>query len=80
MTFRSPIGYRIEKEPFRLVFTHDSEDILSLSTPYIANFYLQHGTWQDYWNGKLYNGPSVLEKYSAQLDTLPIFTGKIEYL
>jgi len=38
------------------------------------DIYLPPGTWQDYWNGRLYTGPMVLEKYPVPLDILPIFT------
>ncbi|MGW5780247.1 NPCBM/NEW2 domain-containing protein [Streptomyces sp. NPDC003863] len=35
--------------------------------------YLPKGTWIDYWNGRVYEGPVTLDHYSAPLDTLPLF-------
>ncbi|WP_329419222.1 NPCBM/NEW2 domain-containing protein [Streptomyces sp. NBC_01268] len=35
--------------------------------------YLPKGTWIDYWNGRVYEGPRTLDDYSAPLDTLPLF-------
>ncbi|MFC8509260.1 NPCBM/NEW2 domain-containing protein [Streptomyces sp. NPDC057411] len=35
--------------------------------------YLPKGTWIDYWNGRVYEGPMTLDDYSAPLDTLPLF-------
>lgn len=35
--------------------------------------YLPAGTWTDYWTGKTYAGPGVLDGYAAPLDTLPLF-------
>jgi hypothetical protein len=40
------------------------------------DIYLPPGTWQDYWSDEVFEGQSVLEKYPAPLDRLPIFTGK----
>lgn len=35
--------------------------------------YLPKGTWIDYWNGKVYKGPTMINDYEAPLDTLPLF-------
>ncbi|TCP29619.1 glycosyl hydrolase family 31 [Scopulibacillus darangshiensis] len=35
--------------------------------------YLPKGTWVDYWNGKVYKGPRLINNYSAPLDKLPLF-------
>ncbi len=35
--------------------------------------YLPKGTWTDYWTGKKYHGPTVVNGYHAPLDTLPMF-------
>ncbi|KAI9291991.1 hypothetical protein K502DRAFT_296062 [Neoconidiobolus thromboides FSU 785] len=35
--------------------------------------YLPEGKWIDYWNGKVYTGPTTLNGYNAPLDTLPLF-------
>jgi len=42
------------------------------------DIYLPPGTWQDYWSGELFAGSTVLGKYPAPLDMLPIFTRKDE--
>jgi hypothetical protein len=44
----------------------------------VRNIYLPPGTWQDYWNSELFEGPIVLERYPAPLDMLPIFIKKNE--
>jgi alpha-glucosidase (family GH31 glycosyl hydrolase) len=36
--------------------------------------YLPPGTWKDYWSDAVYEGPTILEKYPAPLDILPVFT------
>ncbi|MFJ8822111.1 NPCBM/NEW2 domain-containing protein [Streptomyces sp. NPDC102467] len=35
--------------------------------------YLPKGTWTDYWTGRVYQGPTTIDGYSAPLDTLPLF-------
>jgi alpha-glucosidase (family GH31 glycosyl hydrolase) len=40
------------------------------------DIYLPPGTWKDYWNNEIFEGPTVLEKYPAPLEILPIFTGQ----
>ncbi|MDG4858611.1 glycoside hydrolase family 31 protein [Streptomyces sp. T-3] len=35
--------------------------------------YLPKGTWTDYWSGRVYEGPTTVDNYSAPLDTLPLF-------
>ncbi|GAA2742761.1 TIM-barrel domain-containing protein [Kitasatospora cinereorecta] len=35
--------------------------------------YLPKGTWTDYWTGRTYQGPTVVNGYRAPLDTLPLF-------
>ncbi|WP_406380331.1 NPCBM/NEW2 domain-containing protein [Streptomyces sp. NBC_01618] len=35
--------------------------------------YLPKGTWTDYWSGRTYEGPTIVDHYSAPLDTLPLF-------
>ncbi|MBO0842092.1 MAG: DUF5110 domain-containing protein [Nocardioides sp.] len=35
--------------------------------------YLPKGTWTDYWTGRTYHGPTVVNGYHAPLDTLPLF-------
>ncbi|QNS07184.1 NPCBM/NEW2 domain-containing protein [Streptomyces xanthii] len=35
--------------------------------------YLPEGTWTDYWTGRVYQGPTTIDGYSAPLDTLPMF-------
>ncbi len=35
--------------------------------------YLPPGTWREHWNGKLFNGPTVLKRFHAPLETLPLF-------
>ncbi|WP_223280960.1 NPCBM/NEW2 domain-containing protein [Streptomyces antnestii] len=35
--------------------------------------YLPKGTWTDYWTGRVYQGPTTVDGYSAPLDTLPLF-------
>ncbi|WP_218782870.1 TIM-barrel domain-containing protein [Streptomyces sp. BR123] len=35
--------------------------------------HLPAGTWTDYWTGKTYAGPGLLNGYRAPLDTLPLF-------
>lgn len=35
--------------------------------------YLPKGTWIDYWKGKVYKGPAMINHYEAPLDTLPLF-------
>ncbi|MDQ0994039.1 TIM-barrel domain-containing protein [Streptomyces sp. V3I7] len=34
---------------------------------------LPKGTWTDYWTGRMYQGPTTVNGYSAPLDTLPVF-------
>jgi alpha-glucosidase (family GH31 glycosyl hydrolase) len=40
------------------------------------DIYLPPGIWQDYWSGEVFEGQTVLKKYPAPLDMLPIFTRK----
>ncbi len=35
--------------------------------------YLPKGKWLDYWSGKVYNGPRIVNDYDAPLDKLPLF-------
>lgn len=35
--------------------------------------YLPKGTWTDYWTGRIYQGPTTVDGYSAPLGTLPLF-------
>jgi len=35
--------------------------------------YLPAGKWIDYWDGRVYNGPQMLNRYDAPLEKLPMF-------
>ncbi|MDJ0344587.1 glycoside hydrolase family 31 protein [Streptomyces sp. H10-C2] len=35
--------------------------------------YLPKGAWTDYWTGRIYQGPTTVNGYSAPLGTLPLF-------
>jgi hypothetical protein len=37
------------------------------------DIYLPAGKWIDYWDGREYNGPTVINGYSAPLEKLPLF-------
>ncbi len=38
-----------------------------------SGIYLPEGRWVDYWTGKVYQGPTTVNGYHAELDTLPLF-------
>jgi len=42
-------------------------------SPIRNDIYLPAGKWIDYWDGREYNGPSVVNGYEAPLDKLPVF-------
>ena len=42
-------------------------------SPVRNDIYLPAGKWIDYWDGREYNGPSVVNGYETTLDKLPVF-------
>jgi len=42
-------------------------------SPVRDDIYLPAGKWIDYWDGREFNGPTVVNGYDAPLDKLPIF-------
>ena len=42
-------------------------------SPIRNDIYLPAGKWIDYWDGREYNGPSVVNGYETTLDKLPVF-------
>jgi alpha-glucosidase len=42
-------------------------------SPIRSEIYLPAGKWIDFWDGKEYNGPSVVNGYETPLDRLPVF-------
>ncbi len=42
-------------------------------SPIRNDIYLPAGAWTDYWDGRVYNGPTTLNVYAAPLDKLPLF-------
>jgi alpha-glucosidase len=42
-------------------------------SPIRNDIYLPAGKWIDYWDGREFNGPTVVNSYDAPLDKLPLF-------
>jgi alpha-glucosidase len=42
-------------------------------TPIRNDIYLPAGKWIDYWDGREFNGPTVVNSYETTLDKLPVF-------